>query len=126
MRQGSATKARRTVKSPQSTGPEKPWESFGISRASWYRRRRLAGAQLDVARPGSGDKPVSGGLFDYGGLTRRQIAELILFRITTGEIPATPARVSAAKEIIRISRKGSDQQPGVDAEPWTDILASRS
>jgi hypothetical protein len=123
MRQGSATKARRTVKSPQSTGPEKPWESFGISRASWYRRRRLAGAQLDVARPGSGDKSVAGPPFDYGGLTRRQTAELVLFKITIGEFPATPARVAAAKELIRLSRDGVGD---ADSSTWSDVLDSSS
>jgi hypothetical protein len=117
------TKASKLVKLKPSTGVLKPWEGEGINRNTWYSRKRLAAAQLDVARPGAGDKSVAGPPFDYGGLTRRQTAELVLFKITIGEFPATPARVAAAKELIRLSRDGVGD---ADSATWSDVLDSSS
>jgi hypothetical protein len=100
-----------------SISSQRPWEADGISRMTWYRRQKLA-------RPGAGDKPASGQPFDYAGLTRKQTAELVLFKIATGELPATPARVAACKELIRLSRDGVD--PQIDSGAWADVLEDRS
>jgi hypothetical protein len=118
------TKASKCIKLKPSISSLKPWESDGISRNAWYRKGRLAAAQLDVVGPGSGDRSASGQPFDYAGLTRKQTAELVLFRIATGELPATPARVAACKELIRLSRDGVD--PQIDSGAWADVLEDRS
>jgi hypothetical protein len=126
MRQVSATKARRTVKSPQSTGPEKPWESFGISRASWYRRQKLAGAQLDVARLVAGGKSAAPP-FNFEGMSPRAIAAAVLLRMAGGEIAASNARVSACRAVIKLSENGDDCGLGdSDSSTWTNVLGSRS
>jgi hypothetical protein len=118
------TKASKCIKLKPSISSLKPWESDGISRNAWYRKGRLAAGQIDVSRPGAGDKS-SATPFNFEGMKPREIAGMVLLKMASGEIPASTARVAACRVVLKLAENGDDCGLG-DAGGWADALDGRS
>jgi hypothetical protein len=92
----------------------------------WYSRKRLAAAQLDVARPCAGDKS-SAPPFNFDGMKPREIAGMVLLKMASGEIPASNARVAACRAVLKLSEIGSGAPLGeADSATWANVLGGHS